>query len=87
MKIFTIHDSKAEAYIQPFFAINEGVALRLFQTAAMDEHHDFHRHAADYTLFEIAEFDEITGTIEPLQAIKNLGNAISVQKISKIQGE
>lgn len=89
MNIYTIYDSKAEAYIQPFFCKNNGVAIRLFQTAALDEQHDFHRHAADYTLFNIAMWDETKGIITQLENHINLGNAIAIQNMvtSKIQGE
>ncbi len=87
MNIYTIYDSKAQTYIQPFYAVNNGVAIRLFQTAAMDEKHDFHRHGADYTLFHIAIWEEKTGTIAQNETHENLGNGITVQKLTPIQGE
>lgn len=87
MKLYTIHDSKAEAFITPFFAINQGVAMRMFQTAAMDENHDFHKHAGDFTLFEIAVFDEKSGFIDVKETMENLGNAITIQGASYVQGE
>lgn len=79
MKIFAVYDSKAEAYLQPFFARTDGVALRMFGQAAQDEQHDFSKHAADYTLFCLGEFDEYTGKIAPLDALYNLGNALSLR--------
>lgn len=76
MKIYSVYDSKAECYLTPFFAPTAGVALRMFTQAAQDENHEFHKHAEDYTLFEIGEFDQDSAAILPLQAIKSLGNAI-----------
>lgn len=61
--LFTVYDSKAEGYLQPFFAMTEAVALRMFSTAVGDPDHDFHRHAEDYTLFCIGEFDQAEGVL------------------------
>lgn len=66
MRIYTVHDSKAEAYLQPFFAANDAVAMRYLETAANDSGHEFARHAEDYTLFEIGGFDETTGNMDPV---------------------
>lgn len=76
LKIFTVYDSKAECYINPFFLPNRGVALRAFTEAARDTQHDFHRWAADYTLFEIGEWDPGSGTILMHEARVSLGCAI-----------
>lgn len=79
LKIFTVYDSKAEAYLQPFYALATGAAIRMFETAASDPEHKFNQHAADFTLFELGQFDEQTGKIEILSAHLNLGNALSLQ--------
>lgn len=63
MKIFSIRDSKAEAYLQPFFSPNIPTAMRALSAAAEDVNHEFNKHAADYSLFILAEFDELTGKI------------------------
>jgi len=76
MKIFSIYDSKAEAYLQPFFAPTKAYAIRQFTQAANDESADFHKFAADYTLFELGSWDEQTGTIAPNEAKTALGSAI-----------
>lgn len=73
MKIFTVFDSKAEAYLQPFFARTNGEAVRSFTEAANDSGHNFCKYSGDFTLFEIGEYDETTGNITPLKAHQNLG--------------
>lgn len=75
MKIFTVYDSKAQAYIQPFFAVNQGTALRSFATAANDQQHDFNRYAADFTLFLIGEWEPTSGHITLHESKINLGMA------------
>lgn len=77
LKMFTVYDSKAEAFLQPFYAQTTGVAIRIFTAAANDAGHDFNRYAGDYSLFEIGEFDQQSGTLYPLEAQENLGLAIT----------
>lgn len=75
-KIFTVHDSKADAYLTPFYCPTTAVAIRSFTAAAQDSAHDFHRYAADYTLFELGYWNEQGGTISLLESKINLGVAI-----------
>lgn len=63
MQIYSVHDSKAEAFMQPFFAANEAVALRYVSTAVNTVDHEFRRHTEDYSLYHIGEFHETSGEI------------------------
>lgn len=76
MRIFSIYDSKAEAYIQPFFTHNKATAIRSFTQAAQDENSQFSQHAADYTLMQIGEWNETTGEIVADETKTNLGTAL-----------
>jgi len=67
MKIFSIYDEKAEAFLQPFFMETVGQAERALIDCLSDENHNFSRHSADYTLFQIGEFDQTTAEITPLK--------------------
>lgn len=75
LKIFAIYDSKAQAYLQPFFCVNAGVAIRSFASAANNPEHDFSRFSADYTLFEIGQFETTSGHINTYESQLNLGKA------------
>lgn len=77
MKIFTVYDSKAEAYLTPFFVPTTALAIRSFQSAANTADHDFNRYSADYTLFEIGSYDDHLGVVTPLDAHVNLGTALT----------
>lgn len=57
-KIFCIYDSKAEAYLQPFFMRSKGEAIRALQALVEDVQHNFCKYAADFTLFEVGSFDD-----------------------------
>lgn len=69
MKIFTIHDTKADSHLQPFFAENQDVAVRLLRDPCKDAGHNFCKHAGDYHLYLIGEFHEDKGEIENWQKI------------------
>lgn len=63
--MYTIFDSKAEAYMNPFFAPTRGVAHRMFEQAVRNEKSDFARHAEDYSMWEIGFFNPKTGDLIP----------------------
>lgn len=74
MLLFSIYDSKAQAYQTPFGSQTVATALRSFEGAVTEEGHQFNKHAMDYTLFQVGSFDETTGVITPITAV-NLGLA------------
>lgn len=65
MKIFSIFDEKAEAFLQPFFMETVGQAERALIDCLSDPNHNFSRHPSDYTLFQIGDFDQSTAEIKP----------------------
>lgn len=77
LHILTVHDSKAEAFIQPFFAQTPAVGIRMFEQAANEVASDFHRHAGDYTLFELGTFEQDTARFELHETPVNLGLALT----------
>lgn len=81
-KAYTIWDSKAEAFCQPFFFPTKGAAIRAFQTTATDNKTQMNKYPGDYTLFEVGEFNDSTGVYENLHSKINLGCAIEFLKES-----
>ncbi len=77
LKIYSVFDSKAEAFLQPFYQTTVGLAVRAFETAANEEGHQFQKYAGDYTLFELGEFDQSSGHFTIHTAPVNLGTAIT----------
>lgn len=80
LEIFSVYDSKAGAFLQPFFAQSKGSALRSFQDAACTQDHLFCKHASDFTLFHLGEFDDSTGRIVLRDAFEPLGTALEYVK-------
>lgn len=61
--IYAVYDSKAQSYTTPFFDHAEGRALRTFADCCNDDGHQFGKHPEDYTLFNLGQYDDSTGTI------------------------
>lgn len=79
LKIFTIYDSKATAYLQPFFMATTGQAIRAFTDATNDSKTQFYAHPEDFTLFEVGLYDDTTARSTNLGTIKSLGTALELK--------
>jgi len=80
LKAYTVYDSKAEAYLPPFFVQSRGLAIRSFTDAANSADHNFSRYASDFTLFELGEWDDSNSVFTPHPAPVSLGTAIEFIK-------
>lgn len=65
LKIFSIKDNMAEAFIPPFFLPKVAMAVRTFNDMLQDPKHQFSKHPEDYYLFHLGELDDQTGVITP----------------------
>lgn len=77
--IFSVYDSKAETFMQPFFTQSRGVAIRMFTSAVADKAHDFNRFAEDYTLFELGAFDEEAGCFQNHDTPVSVATGIAIR--------
>jgi len=73
--MFVIYDSKADAYMQPWFLTTEPMAARVFSDLINDPESNAGRHPEDYTLFNIGNFNDQTAEIN-WNAPVTLGNGI-----------
>jgi len=82
MKIYSVYDSKGSYYDKPFIQRNAAEAIRGFELAVNDQKHEsmLKLYPADYTLFEIGEWDEQTGSVAMHSAKINLGNGLQMKK-------
>ncbi len=78
MKICTIYDAKAEAYMQPMFFQSAGQAVRSFSDVVNDKSHAIGQHPEDYTMFCVGEWDERSGKIEVLTAPVSLAHGLTL---------
>ncbi len=84
IKMFTVYDSKTEAYLPPFYQPTNGAAIRLFEDSANDLNHAFYKHPSDYTLFYLGTFDDQKAIVECPTAMTSLGLAIEYRKQREI---
>ncbi len=77
LECFAVHDSKAEAFLQPFFSPTKGLALRSFVDACNDQSHNFYLHAEDFTLFHVGSFNQSSGMFLEFDSPSSLGNALT----------
>lgn len=80
LKIFTVRDNVANAYLQPFFSVNEGSAIRSLSEVVADASHPFGKHPADYSLWFIGTFDDSTGVCVPSEPTRQLSLADLVKQ-------
>lgn len=69
VQIFSIYDSKAEAFLPPFYMRNKGEALRAFESTVKDKENKNNQIAAypaDYSLVLIGTLNQLSGEISPL---------------------
>ncbi|WNK14516.1 MAG: nonstructural protein [Microvirus sp.] len=74
LKIYAIHDIKADLFGPPFFMSTAAEALRAFADLADDSNTTIGKHPGDYRLMQIGEFDNQKGAIEGSEPY-NLGFA------------
>lgn len=82
VKVFGVYDSKVGAFMQPFFAQSIGHAMRLFEDLANNPKSVVCAHPADFTLFQLAEFNEESGVFKSLDAKLSCATALEVKAVS-----
>lgn len=81
LKIFGVKDTMAEAYMNPFYARSTGEAIRSFADETNKPDSPFNRHPNDYNLFELGEFDQVTGEMKILAAPHSHGTAQTYKSV------
>lgn len=78
LEIFSIYDTAAEIFNQPFTAVNQAVAERMFGQIVNDPSTNFRFHPEDYRLYLVGTFDQHTGVVESREAPGLIVQAIDV---------
>ena len=80
LKVFGIYDSKAEAYLQPFFMKSKGEAIRALTALVNDKDHNFGKYSEDFTLFELGSWNDANATFEMLHTPHSMGVLMEFKK-------
>lgn len=87
LRCFCIYDSKAEAYLPPFFMKSKGEAIRAVISTVNDPQSNFHKYAEDFVLFELGHWQEDNATFSLLPAPHSLGVLCEFKKQAKLESE
>lgn len=79
LSLYSVRDSKADAFGVPFTAVNDQVATRMFEQLTNDEASTIYSYPEDYALYKIGSFNTQHGELEPENPI-HLKSAISLKK-------
>ena len=67
LKAYAIRDSKAKAFMAPFFLPNDGVAIRAFSDNVNSESaNQISKHPDDFVLYSTGAWDDETGTFQSI---------------------
>lgn len=78
--VYAIYDSAAQSYQAPFAVANKGSAMREFIDACNNKDTFLAKHPADYTLFLLGTFDDLSATFNMELAPVRVGTAIEFVK-------
>lgn len=73
LKVFSILDVKADAFVNLFTFATNGQAMRAFKDLVNDERSTISRHPSDYRLTCVGSFDDVSGRLVPNEAPESLG--------------
>lgn len=76
LKMFSIRDSKGGYFHRPFYKSNEAEAERDFATGCNDPKSTMFLYPEDFDLYEVGNYDEITGTGQFLDTPKHLKKGV-----------
>lgn len=80
LNVYTVYDSKAEIYIQPFCLQTRGEAIRSWDDVVNDPKTQYYKHPSDFTLFELGTYDTLTSKYNLLDAKIPIGSGNEFKK-------
>lgn len=87
-KVFAVYDSKLGAFFNPFLFPHEALAKRAFAATANDPNSQICHHPSDFSLFEIAEWNDATGEFScyPKHINHGLAGGYKVREYGNAEG-
>lgn len=77
LQIFSLYDKKALAYMNPFFYSQIGQAIRSLEDLLQSDN-PVSKHPADFDIYKLGEYDDVTGEIKPIIPPQHLQTALSL---------
>lgn len=80
LKVYSIRDSKAELFNQPFHKNTHGEAEREFDRLVKDTNSFVHKYPDDFDLYYIGEFDDQKGVYKSLDTPQHIVKAAMLKQ-------
>lgn len=77
-RVFSVYDSAARSYSQPFYAAGRSVAFRMFEKLVNDGQSTVSQWPKDFSLFELGSFNDETAVFIFLDAPERVCDAMSL---------
>lgn len=77
---YCVYDRKARVYNNPYFLINDAVAIRQFDQVVNDPESMLFKYPEDYILFRIGKFNMLTGSVGAETNPVEVTNALSQKR-------
>lgn len=78
LNVYSLFDTKALNYNQPFFAHTDGAAVRIVSDVANDTNTSIGRHPADYVLYRIGTYDDALGLLMPEAPLSHVIDCVAL---------
>lgn len=77
--MYALYDSAINAFMTPFFVVNDGAAIRSISDAVNSEQeNNLKNHPEQFTLFRLGEYNDKNATVEMEQAPKQVAAAVEL---------
>lgn len=77
LEAYSVMDKAVNAFLQPFFCRSKGEAIRSFGQAVNEPGHQFNKHYADYVLFYVGQWNDLSGTFDAAEPARIIaGNEV-----------
>lgn len=77
---YSVYDNKALVYGTPFFAVNDGSAIRSFYDLSNDPNTTVGRHPSDFSLFCVGAYDDQNASLVAAAPVRHVVDAMALLK-------
>lgn len=78
LKAYAIYDNKGLIYHAPFFMVSKGQAVRALTDLVNDATTSIAKHPGDYVLYEIGQYDDQIGAMQPVAPLVHVCDAVAL---------
>lgn len=83
LNAYAIYDRKGLVYHPPFYASQDGQAVRSLQDLVSDANTTIGRHPADYVLYRVGAYDDQSGQLLPASVLEHIIDAAALVRVQE----